>query len=733
MALVDSLLTAMVRANGDALVMHVGEKPYVVTESRTIDLSTHGLNLSAMVGMLAQLLPAEAQGALQEFGAVEHELPSRGADRFAVVAARGGDDIWIEIRRRRQQPPAPRVEPPAPVIEEPAPAEPQVLIAEPPAPSAEPVAPPQAQASEDAPALYPFKAAPAEAEATEEQPPSEEPPNEEPLVAAQVGIAVYTEEFVVPVAEPFGQTHEHQPVFRHVSEHGPGFGQVPEHESDFGQVPRLEPELAVGALATPDAADFREDLVPVGIDGDEVVVMTAPPAMTPEVAEEPTMYDVQPSQPRAAADETVAPVTPLEPAEPQPVGAEAPVPAMAEREPSPLSTTSAVPPAPARIGADDGPLTRTVRIEVPSRPVPSRTGGADRFVRAAAALGASDLFLTSQARPFVRLAGELRPLEGEQALTSAEVEAILGELGPDVPREALAQGRNLHWTTEIAEVGAVEFSTFRDHRGLGALCRLSVSSAAPADTLGLAPEALALTTEPDGLIVVTGPRGSGKSTMLAAFVDAINRQRADYIITLEPEIRVLHENRHALISQRASGADAGGAARAALRENPDVLVIDDLDGPDVTLAAFEAAAHGALVIVAVAGGSTAGAIAHLLDLVPAEHRAEARAQLASSFRGALAQVLLRKAGGGRQVARELLLGTGLVARVLQDGQLSELPAVFETGRRFGMATLTDALTGYVQAGVVDIREAYRKAPDRGRLLAGLRAAGVDTTLIDRIA
>ncbi|MEO8680712.1 MAG: hypothetical protein ABI665_16800, partial [Vicinamibacterales bacterium] len=104
MALVESLLTAMVRANGDALVMHVGERPYVVRESGTIDLSTQSLNLDAMTGMLAQLLPAEAQNSLHEFGAVEHQLPPKDDDRFTVVAARGGDDIWIEIRRRRKRP-----------------------------------------------------------------------------------------------------------------------------------------------------------------------------------------------------------------------------------------------------------------------------------------------------------------------------------------------------------------------------------------------------------------------------------------------------------------------------------------------------------------------------------------------------------------------------------------------------------------------------------------------------
>jgi twitching motility protein PilT len=364
--------------------------------------------------------------------------------------------------------------------------------------------------------------------------------------------------------------------------------------------------------------------------------------------------------------------------------------------------------------------------------VASRPGGLERLVRSASALGASDVFLTSQTRPFVRVGGELRPFEGEPVLSPAEVEAMLVEFGPDSSRDALRQGHRVEWSVDLGDAGEVLVSTFRDQRGIGAHCRLSASSAAPADRLGLAPEALALTTEPDGLILVTGPRGSGKSTMLASFVDAINRQRADYIITLEPEIRLLHENRQALISQRESRADAAAAARTAVRENPDVLVVDDLDSPEVAAIALEAAGQGALVIVAVAGTSTTGAVARFLELVPADRRLQARSELASTFRGAIAQVLLRKVGGGRQAARELLLGTGLVARLLQEGRLSELPAVFEAGRRFGMNTLTDVLTGYVQAGVVDIREAYRKAPDSSRLLAGLRSAGADTTLIDRI-
>jgi twitching motility protein PilT len=763
MALVDSLLTAMVRANGDALVMHVGEKPYVVTESRTIDLSTHGLNLSAMVGMLAQLLPSEAQGALQEFGAVEHELPPRGADRFAVVAARGGDDIWIEIRRRREEAPAPIAEPPV------APREPELAaLAAAAAADVAPSADAIAQATEAQTPLSP--AAPIEEPVARPEEPEvapvaaavqvEEPPAVAEVEEPAAGDVARTQASEILVDAPL-VVDDATPV---ATAGAADFELTPAPEILVDASQAAEEAASDATVGAPDEApelqfepDVRDDVVSVAPDPDESLVMAPPPSISPDVAEEHTMYNSEFPQPHAshqagsdahatsgapvsAAPQSPTPMYgehqqhPLSSVHPASVGAAPRGPDVAWRD---EGGTMAPPPPTAQPSArarvDEGPLTRTVRIEVPSRPMTSRPGGPDRLLRAASALGASDLLLTSQARPFVRVAGELRPLEGEPPLSSADIEAMLSELGPDAARDAWRQGRGAEWSADIADVGSVLFSTFWDHRGFGAICRLSASSAAPVDRLGLAPEALALTTEPDGLIVVSGPRGSGKSTMLAAFVDAINRQRADYVITLEAEIRLLHENHQALISQREYGGDASAAARAAARENPDVLVFDDLDSPEAAAIALDAAAQGTLVIVALTGASTTGAVAHLLELVPVDRRAAARAQLATTFRGALAQVLLRKAGGGRQAARELLLGTGQVTRLLQEGRLAELPAVFEAGRRFGMNTLTDVLTGYVQAGVVDVREAYRKAPEPARLLAGLRAAGVDTTLIDRIA
>ena len=174
-------------------------------------------------------------------------------------------------------------------------------------------------------------------------------------------------------------------------------------------------------------------------------------------------------------------------------------------------------------------------------------------------------------------------------------------------------------------------------------------------------------------------------------------------------------------------------ARAALRESPDVLVLEDVTSGELVSLALDAASNGRLAIVSLEAGSTADAVQRLIELVPAEQRSDARLAMAQSFRGAVAQLLLRKASGGRIAAREVLTGTSAVARVMAEGTLTDLSATLDAGRNAGMAPMVDALVGYVQSGVVDVREAFRRAPDRARLMAGLKAAGVDTAAVDRLA
>jgi twitching motility protein PilT len=382
-------------------------------------------------------------------------------------------------------------------------------------------------------------------------------------------------------------------------------------------------------------------------------------------------------------------------------------------------------------------MTRTVRIEVPDRVtnVP-RSTNVERLLRVASARGASALFLTTDSRPYMRVEGDIRQMETEAVLTRAEVEGAIVEIAPQSGHESIGKGESTEWISEVADLGRIRCTTFTDHRGPGVLFRMIATRAATAEQLGLSREVQALATEPQGLVLVAGPRASGKSTLLSALVDLVNRQRAEYVVTLERQIRLIHDNKAALVSQREIRGDADeslAAARSALREGPDVLVVDDLISSHMVPVLLTAAAEGLLIFVSITAPTTADAVQRFIELASPEIRGAVQNAMAESFRGAVAQVLLKKTGGGLVAAREVLLATAPVTRVIGDGQISQLPQAIESGRKQGMVSFTDTLVSYVRSGGVDVREAFRKAHDRGALLAGLRREGVDTTVVERLA
>ena len=288
----------------------------------------------------------------------------------------------------------------------------------------------------------------------------------------------------------------------------------------------------------------------------------------------------------------------------------------------------------------------------------------------------------------------------------------------------------------MPEVGRIRCQSFRDHRGPGGIFRMISARPASADQLGLSREIQALAAEPEGLILVAGPRASGKTTLVSAFVDLVNATRSDYVITIESHIQFAHEGRGCLVSQREVRGDAGEVAamtRAALRENPDVLVIDDLRSPEVAGIAVDAVAGGHLVIAAMPAHTATAALARLIDQAPPERREQVRMTLAEGLRGVVAQVLLHKSSGGRVAAREFLLNTPAIANLVAEGRVDQLPLALESGRKHGMAPLNDALAAFVQSGIVDAREAYRKAYERQAFVAVLRREGVDTSFLERLA
>lgn len=869
MPLVDSLLTAVVRSDGDALVLHVGEKPYVVAAAGPVELSRQGLGLGAMEGMLAQLLSADALRSLREMGAVEHELeerPASGGDRFTVVAARGGDDIWIELRRHRRVAPAPapapvaapaeptRVEPvavapvpvtppvvvaPEPVIAaravEPVPEMPRVpmpVVADPgaiyastpervadarpaaaPAPvsfetpsvevepearvhelpaddtatlmadalaaahvepeatpvvelvaleaAADAVAEPDHQSvALDAPVAAVADALPTPAPFAEDAAVVVDEPEAEPWEAAPAPMQASAPESPAPVAMPAPVMAVPEPE-RHVER--AVAAPVPAPESVVAvtaptsvPVPAPEPEPAVAIAVPPAAAPapaVPEPAAMPAVAAVAPVVVVAPP-VAPVVVTPPAASFAPPMPP-----EPVAPVVVPEPAQavvaPRPTPVAVPSwPASAHIEPSePRYVPESHPMLPGLASEldameRDAEASLTATDQLPAVVLSLtrdgargsgggsrgavRPGGIERLLRLAAARGASALYLTTQARPAVRVDGDIRLLDGEPALSSGDVEAAVLELAPEGARDK----ESAEWIRDLQDVGRVRITTFRDYRGPGALLRMIQAKATSAEQLGLVREIQALATEPEGLVIVTGPRASGKSTLVSAFVDLINRQRSDYVITLEGQIRLVHESRGSLISQRelrGNAQEVVSAARAALRENPDVLVIEDLRSPDVLQVALDAAGSGLLVFASVTAASATAALERLVDLCPSDQRRNVRAALAEHLRGVVAQVLLRKAGGGRLAARELVLNTNAVAALVSDGQIAQLPRAIDSGRKLGMAPLNDALVAFVQSGAVDVREAYRKADDKAGLLALLRREGIDTSFVERLA
>ncbi|HXH05680.1 MAG TPA: ATPase, T2SS/T4P/T4SS family, partial [Vicinamibacterales bacterium] len=353
----------------------------------------------------------------------------------------------------------------------------------------------------------------------------------------------------------------------------------------------------------------------------------------------------------------------------------------------------------------------------------------ERLLRLAAARGASALYLGAGARPMVRVDGEMLALENEPPIAAADVERLVAALAPTAGEDTD------EWVADVPEVGRVRGLVFSDHRGPGAIFRMLPARAISAEQLGLSREIVALAAQPDGLVLVAGPRASGKSTLVSAFVDLVNRTRGDHVITIERRIRFVHESRRSYVSQREvrSDAEEAAAVRAALREDPDVLAIEDLRSSDAVDAVLEAAASGRLVFAGVLASSAAGAIERLIEQLPAAERARGQSLLAATLRGVIAQVLLRKLGGGRVAAREILLSTPAIATLIADGKLSQIPAALEQGRRQGMMPLNEALAALVRDGVVDAGEAWRKAFDREGLVARLKREGADTSFAERLA
>jgi twitching motility protein PilT len=365
-------------------------------------------------------------------------------------------------------------------------------------------------------------------------------------------------------------------------------------------------------------------------------------------------------------------------------------------------------------------------------PTPAVVAGPpiDRLFRAMAAAGASDLHLSVGMPPLVRKDGRMQPLEeAASVLHPASMQELLRPIVPAKNAAEFGARHDTDFAYEIAGLARFRANIFVDRKGPGAVFRVIPNAILTAEQLGLSTHILQLCNLTKGLVLVTGPTGSGKSTTLCAMVDYINRNRDDHIITIEDPIEFVHENRSCLINQREVGTHTDsfkGALRAALREDPDIILVGEMRDLETVAIAIETAETGHLVFGTLHTTTAASTVDRIIGQFPSERQAQIRVMLSESLRGVISQTLCRKIGGGRIAALEVLIVTSAVSNLIREGKTFQLPSIMQVGKAVGMVSLNDALMELVTQKIVAPEEAYQKSVDKTSFEGLLKRAGIDT-------
>ncbi len=394
----------------------------------------------------------------------------------------------------------------------------------------------------------------------------------------------------------------------------------------------------------------------------------------------------------------------------------------------------------------DPPISATVASVTPRRDGVGASGDAigsfDGSAQAKASLdvllrmivekGASDLHLRCGEPPILRLHGEMLRID-QPPLEPETVEQMLRSIMPERNRNEFTDTNDTDYAYEIPGVARFRANALKDRNGPAAVFRQIPATVVTVEQMGISPEVQKLCQLNKGLVLVTGPTGSGKSTTLCSLIDLVNRSRSDHVITIEDPIEFVHPNKKCIITQRQVGVHTGSfksALRAALREDPDIILVGELRDLETVSIAIETAETGHLVFGTLHTTTAAGTIDRIIDQFPADRQAQIRVMLAESLRGVISQTLCKKIGGGRAAAREVLLSIPAVTNLIREGKTFQIPSVMQTSKRLGMVTLNDALLELVDSGQVEPAEAYSKAVEKTGFVASLKSRGVDTSFAD---
>jgi twitching motility protein PilT len=340
---------------------------------------------------------------------------------------------------------------------------------------------------------------------------------------------------------------------------------------------------------------------------------------------------------------------------------------------------------------------------------------------------ASDLHVTTGTPPVIRVRGEMERVQGYDAFTSEDTQQLLYRILSSEQQKHLELNRQLDFSHSIPGLARFRVNVYFQRESIGAAFRLIPAELKTLEELGIPSSLHQLAEKPRGLVLVTGPTGSGKSTTLAAIIDEINRNRSEHILTIEDPIEFLHRHKRCIVNQREIGPDAvsfAEALRAALRQDPDVILVGEMRDLETIGTALTAAETGHLVFGTLHTQSAPSTIDRIIDVFPAEQQEQVRIQIASSLQGVVTQALLPTLdGAGRVPALEVLLPDDAVRNLIRQGKVEQVYSVMQTNTGRGMQTMEQSLADLIQRRVVDLEVGLARSSRPQQLIGLLERAG----------
>lgn len=344
--------------------------------------------------------------------------------------------------------------------------------------------------------------------------------------------------------------------------------------------------------------------------------------------------------------------------------------------------------------------------------------------------GASDLHLVTGQQPIIRIRGDIERVR-YNVLDNDELKGMIYEIAPEHKVKQFEETGDVDFAYEVPKMARYRANFFMQRNGVAAVFREIPTQIMTCEQLGLPPVVAKLATLPRGLVLVTGPTGSGKSTTLAAIIDEANRTRKDHIITIEDPIEFVHQSQSCVVNHREVGVHTksfSSALRGALREDPDIILVGELRDLETITLAVEAASTGHLVFGTVHTPSAAKTVDRVIEVFPAGEQMQIRSTLADGLRAVLSQVLFKRIDTkGRCVALEILIANSAVRNLIRESKTFQIPSMMQTGKKFGMQLLDDAIMDLMNKGWISPDDAYLKANDKTKFRPFLRTPPTDFT------